>query len=288
MNIKSESKLKPILTVIAATMLFSIGAPISKITSGSPTTLIFFRCLTGLISFAVVKLIKKDGPLFIIKPSLILGGVVYAASSICFYTSLNYTTSANATVLSNTSPFFIAILGYIFLNEKPHKRDWIILLLIICGIVLCFYNGLSAKGSVGDLFALGAGLIFAMLAVIIKRSRPGEELQPLIWGNLFAIIITSPFLFTAGSITIHDLIFFVILGVFQMALPFFLYTKGQKDLGTMEASLFKLLEPILATIWTALLIKEMPGIYSILGGALVISALFIKTFLEYKNTRVNL
>ena len=69
-----------------------------------------------------------------------------------------------------------------------------------------------------------------------------------------------------------------------MALPFFLYAKGQQNLGAMEASLFKLLEPVAATIWVALLVGEIPGIYSIAGGLLVIASLFIKTFLEYRDS----
>ena len=283
-NQTSGNKLKPILLVVFATLLFSIGSPVSKITSSSPMVLTFFRCLSGLICFAVARRVKGGGKLFKLQPLLIIGGALYAVTSLSFYTALKFTTAANATVLGNTSPFFLAILGFVFLHEKPLKRDWFILFFIMAGIVLCFYSGISLKGSKGDLLALFAGFMFSILAVIIKKSGSEDAMQPLIWGNLIAVIITSPALFKPEAIIIKDLPFFVILGIFQMALPFFLYAKGQQNLGAMEASLFKLLEPVAATIWVALLVSEIPSFYSIIGGLLVILALFLKTFLEHKDT----
>lgn len=280
-NKNSESKLKPILLVLTATMLFSIGAPISKVTSSSPMVLTFFRSLSGLVVFAIVK-IFTGGKLFKFRPHLIIGGVVYAATSLSFYTALKFTTAANTTVLSNTSPFFLAILGFLFLQEKPLKRDWVILLIIISGIILCFYSGISLEGSKGDLLALMAGFFFSILAVIIKRSGVEDSMQPLIWGNLMVIIVSTSALFRPEAIIVKDIPFFIILGIFQMALPFFLYAKAQLSLGAMETSLFKLLEPVAATIWVALLVGERPSFYSTIGGSLVLLSLFIKTFLEYR------
>lgn len=279
-----NNKLKPISMVIAATLLFSIGSPISKITNSSPMVLTFFRCLSGLICFAAARKFSGGGKLFKVKPRLIIGGALYAVTSLSFYTALKFTTAANATVLGNTSPFFLAILGFIFLHEKPLKRDWLILILIMAGIVLCFYSGISLQGSRGDLLALFAGFLFSMLAVIIKKSGAEDAMQPLIWGNLIAVLITAPGLFTSDAIIISDIPFFIILGIFQMALPFFLYARGQQNLGAMEASLFKLLEPVAATIWVALLVGEIPSPLSIIGGLLVIAALFAKTFFEYRNS----
>lgn len=276
-----ENKFKPILLVISATLLWSIGSPISKITYSSPMVLIFFRCLSGLAVLAAAKTFT-GGKLFKLKPQLIIGGALYAVTSLSFYTALKFTTAANATVLGNTSPFFLAILGFIFLNEKPAKRDWFILALVITGIVFCFYGGISLKGTKGDLLALLVAVLFSFLAIIIKKSGDEDAMQPLIWGNLIAVLITAPSLLKPDAIIIRDIPFFVILGVFQMALPFFLYARGQMKLGAMEASLFKLLEPIAATIWVVLIVGEIPTLYSIIGGALVIAALFFKTFLEYR------
>ena len=93
-----------------------------------------------------------------------------------------------------------------------------------------------------------------------------------------------PFILMTDTVITKDIPFYIILGIFQMALPFFLYAKGQQNMGTMEASLFKLLEPVAATVWTALLVGEIPTSYSITGGSLVIAALFCKTFLEYRSS----
>lgn len=285
MSQKEENKLKPIFLVLTATLLFSIGAPISKITHSSPMVLTFFRCGSGLTVFIIYGLYTGSCRPFKIKPRLIIGGVLYAATSLSFYTALKFTTAANATILGNTSPFFIAILGFIFLQEKPLKQDWIILSIIMAGIVLCFFSGISFNGSKGDLLALAAGFFFSILAVIIKDAGPEDAIQPLIWGNLIAIIVTVPSLFIPDSVIPGNIPFFIVLGIFQMATPFILYAKGQAKMGTMEASLFKLLEPVAATVWVAILVSEIPSVLSIIGGSLVIAALFFKTFFAYIKTR---
>ncbi len=43
----------------------------------------------------------------------------------------------------------------------------------------------------------------------------------------------------------------------------------------MEAAIFKDIEPVLATLWVALTVGEIPDLRSLLGGLLVISALVL-------------
>ncbi len=279
-----NSKLTSIVLVISATLLWSIGAPISKYVSSSVMTLIFFRSLSGVIALAVASFIFRGNSIKRPKRLSIISGAFYAATSLCFYAALSYTTAANATVLANTSPLFIAFLGIIFLNEKPTQKDWFILLIIMIGIVLCFKGGVSIEGSKGDIFALLAALSFSVLAILIKKSSVSDTMQALFWGNLIAVLVTLPYQLKVTVFFPEDIGLFIVLGVFQMALPFFLYIKGQEKLGAMEASLFKLLEPILAPLWVALIIGEFPSVFSIVGGILVIASLFYKILGEYSKS----
>lgn len=281
----SSKKLNSIVLVIAATMLWSIGAPIGKYVQSPALTLIFFRCLSGFFALWVLSLISRKHQFIKFDLLSIGGGVFYAMTSACFYLSLKYTTAANTTVIANTSPFFIALFGFIFLKEKPHRSDWLILLIIFLGIIFCFIGGISLNGTIGDFLAILAAVTFSFLAVIIKKLGPEKALQPIVWGNIIAVVFTAPHLIITKSVVVSDIPLFVILGIFQMVLPFFLYARGQVHLGTMEASLYKLLEPIAAPVWVALLIGEVPSVYTFAGGALVITALFVKTLREYFKAR---
>ena len=66
------------------------------------------------------------------------------------------------------------------------------------------------QGSKGDILALFAGFLFSMLAVIIKKSGSIDAMQPLIWGNLIAVLITSPALFKMDAIILADLAIFLL------------------------------------------------------------------------------
>ncbi len=250
-------------------------------------TLIFFRGLSGAIALAVASFFFKVNSIRRPKRLSIISGAFYAATSLCFYASLGYTTAANATVLANTSPLFIAFLGIIFLKEKPTQKDLFILFIIMIGIVLCFKGGMSIKGSKGDVFALLAALSFSILAILMKKGSLSDTMQAIFWGNLIAVLFTLPYQLKGTAFFPEDIGLFIVLGVLQMALPFFLYIKGQEKLGAMEASLFKLLEPVLASLWVALLIGEIPSLFSIIGGILVIASLFYKALSEYHESHNN-
>ncbi len=49
------------------------------------------------------------------------------------------------------------------------------------------------------------------------------------------------------------------LGVFQIALAYFLMTRAMRCVPAFEASLLLLLEPVLNPIWTWLVYRERPG-----------------------------
>ena len=49
-------------------------------------------------------------------------------------------------------------------------------------------------------------------------------------------------------------------GVVQMALPYMLFARGLREIGTAEAGLIGLIEPILNPIWVVLAVGEWPAV----------------------------
>ena len=60
-------------------------------------------------------------------------------------------------------------------------------------------------------------------------------------------------------------------GVIQMALPYVLFARGLREVGTAEAGLIALVEPILNPIWVVLVVGERPAIPTLVGGLLLLS-----------------
>ena len=62
----------------------------------------------------------------------------------------------------------------------------------------------------------------------------------------------------------------VILGVFQLGIPYVLYAIASKDCSPLACSLIGMLEPLLNPVWVALFIGEVPGLYALCGAVIII------------------
>jgi drug/metabolite transporter (DMT)-like permease len=67
-------------------------------------------------------------------------------------------------------------------------------------------------------------------------------------------------------------------GAFQMALPYWLFTRGLRTVSPHEAAIITLIEPLLNPIWAFLLTpeKDTPNVWMFCGGGLILLALVWK------------
>ena len=77
----------------------------------------------------------------------------------------------------------------------------------------------------------------------------------------------------------------LILGVFQIGLPFILVARAIKELTAVKAVLIQALEPILSPLWVVLFIGETPTPLALLGGAVVVGAVTLRSILSARMQR---
>jgi drug/metabolite transporter (DMT)-like permease len=70
----------------------------------------------------------------------------------------------------------------------------------------------------------------------------------------------------------EDWFIVVYLGVFQIALAYWLITTGVRHVPALQASLLLLVEPVFSPIWVWLLLREQPGALALAGGVVVVVA----------------
>src|SRR5205823_4095197 len=63
------------------------------------------------------------------------------------------------------------------------------------------------------------------------------------------------------------------LGAFQIALAYFLFTRGLQYVTATQASLTGMLEPICNPMWVFLFLRERPSPFAIAGAAVVLTAI---------------
>ena len=108
---------------------------------------------------------------------------------------------------------------------------------------------------------------------------------------MIAQIITAAFglifVFTTddGIPDSKSLLFLVLLGVFQMGIPNITYGIGIQKVRALSASLITMLEPLMNPIWVLIFVHEIPSIFSIIGGIIILGCILLREILSRQKNR---
>ena len=275
-----SSKSKAIILLICTAILWSKGGFLIKLIDWHPVAIAGGRSIiAALIMWAYVK-----KPKFTWSNIQIMGAVAYALTVILFVIANKLTTAANSILLQYTGPIYVALFSYWFLKEKITAIDWITILTVILGMTLFFIEKLSPDGILGNFIAILAGIAFAGLALCLRKQKDGSPLESLILGNILTGIIGLPFIIDSGIPSQQSMIALFVLGIFQLGIPYILYSKAVKHVSALDAVLIPVLEPILNPLWVFLLLGESIGMWPMIGGAIIIVAITTRSILYKTKT----
>jgi drug/metabolite transporter (DMT)-like permease len=214
-------------------------------------------------------------PQFVWSGAQVGGGIAYAASVLFFVTATKLTTAANAILLVYTAPLYVALLSPWFLQEKTTKLDWVSIFLVLGGMGLFFLDRLTMAGWWGNICAMASGFATAWVVLCLRQQKDAAPLETVLLGNIIAACAGLPFMFR----TLPDVASWVALllsGTVQLGLASILYVQAIKHVRAVEAILIPVIEPILNPLWVMLLVGEVPGLWAIVGGAIVILSLTVR------------
>lgn len=206
---------------------------------------------------------------------MVCGGVAYAVMMLTFVVANKLTTAANAILLQYTSPVYVAILGALFLGEKPHIYDWLTISVVGGGIILFFQDQMTAGGLIGNVLAIISGMSLAVMIVAMRLQKEGMPFGTVLFGNGLTFLCGLPFVFD-GTPGITGWGVILALGCIQTGLSYVLYSVAIKHVTALEAAIITMIEPILNPIWVLLLVGEGPGPWALLGGGIILLALIAR------------
>lgn len=274
------------LCVLGAALLFSTGGAAIKGTSLDAFQVASFR--SGVAALALVLLLPGARRGF--DRGLLPAAIAYAATLVCFVVATKLTTSAAAIFLQSTAPIWVLLLSPLVLGEPIRRRDLPFVALAGVGLLLVFLGSrdpaaTAPRPGLGNALALVSGLAYAVLMLTMRRlARAAGEIDrsmpATVLGNALAFAVCLPFALPVAGATASDALSIGYLGVVQIGIAYWLFTRGLRSLRAIEVSLLALLEPVLNPLWTWLLQDERPSPLALLGGAVMLAALAARALLD--------
>ena len=263
--------------VLLAMLLWSMsGILIRSIESATAWQLVFYRSLVMAVSLLAIVALAHRGRLvraFRAAGLLgMLGGLCFAASSICYLFSVTNTTVANTSFLYATTPLFAAILGWLAMRERVRATTWLAMAVAVGGIGLMVAEGIEAGRWLGNVFGLLSAVIFAGQMVIMRIGRRVDMMPSMCLGGGLAAL-AGLVLAQDVAVTPHDLALCLVMGSVQLAAPLALFTLGSRRVPVVQLSLLSLLDAVFNPLWAWLGVGEVPGHLTLLGGAIVLVAI---------------
>ena len=268
--------------LIIAALMWSLGGLFIKLVNLNPMAITGIRSLGA----AVVLLIYIKKPKLYWNRYFFTGVLAYSMMVILYVISIRLTTAANAIFLEFTAPLYVVVFGYFFLNERINRFDIFAMVIIFLGMGLFFMDELSFYGFWGNILALLAGVCLALVTVLIRKEKE-SAFEIVFFGNALTTIICLPFIIQGFSSTTQVDWFIIFgLGIFQLGIPYLLYTTALKYVSALDAILVGMLEPVFNPIWVYIFVGEAIGEWALIGAALVIigtlGRVIIKQKLEVK------
>lgn len=263
---------RSVILLVGAVVLWSTSGLFIKLSSLNPLALAGGRsAITALVLLAWI-----GKPRFTWSSSQIGGALSMVLTFGLFVTATQLTSAANAILLQFTAPLYVALFGGWFLGERPKSYDWWTMAAIVAGMVLFFGDALGNGGMLGNILAMCSGVTLAWMTLFLRKQRE-ESATTILLGNMLTAAIGLPFLLLSPPQPV-DWAILLFLGVFQLGIPFIMYSLSLRHLEALEAILIQTLEPILNPIWVFLVLGERPSPLALLGGALVILAVALRAF----------
>jgi len=112
----------------------------------------------------------------------------------------------------------------------------------------------------------------------------GATIGAVCCGNLVAALVALPMAVPVVSSTPTDWAMVVYLGLFQIAIAYAFLVRGVARVPALEASLILLVEPVLSPIWAWLVHAEVPTVWAMVGGAIILGATAAMTFASQRKS----
>lgn len=294
MNDNNAAKTAKIKLITAMVTFGTIGIFVKYIPLPSSIIALGRGFVATLFLLLVMKLTKNPISKEAVKRNkwlLLISGGLIGFNWILLFEAYNYTTVAVATLCYYLSPIFVIIASPFVLGEKLTAKKGLCVAAALLGMVLV--SGVIQSGSAADFsltgvaFGVGAGALYATIVLMNKKLKDISSYDTTVMQLAAATIVLLPYCLltvpvsslSAGPAAIGLLLF---VGIVHTGIAYVLYFGSMKDLKAQTVAIFSYIDPILAVLLSAFLLKESMDMLSVIGAVLILGSTFISEMIDKK------
>lgn len=210
----------------------------------------------------------------------LLAAVLMASGTAAFIPAFKLTSVANVSFIWATSPFFGAILAWVFIKEAPSARVLVCSGFALFGVAITVRGSFSNDNITGNLLALWMTLMMAT-TIVVYKARPGT---PTMLPAALSALLLLPFALAASDpsqVSRMDVSTLIIFGL-VFATASVLLAEGARLIPSAQTALVSALETPLAPVWAVLILAEWPSFTTLAGGVVIM----IAVALSHKSPRI--
>ena len=224
---------------------------------------------------------------------LLLSGCFIGINWIFLFESYRYTTVATATLCYYMAPIFVMLVSPFLFKEKMTIKKGLCIVSALIGMV--FVSGILTEVPVNDMsqdsqlkgivFGLLAAAFYASVILLNKKISGVGAYEKTIFQLGSAAITILPYVlltesFEAMNLTPNILVLIIFVGIVHTGIAYTLYFHSMGDLKAQTIALYSYIDPILAIILSAIILKEHMHPLAIIGAVLILGAAMISEMPE--------
>ncbi|MCY3769357.1 MAG: DMT family transporter [Gammaproteobacteria bacterium] len=281
-----SNQAKGLLITGLGVLVISPDGLLVRLISADVLTISFWRGLfysTGMLVLLVLYYRKRVVEAFfnIGIPGLWMA-TLYFLGNLSFIYSLTHTTVANTLFIISTTPFFAALIAWLFLKQKVDRRTWIAISAASAGIaIICSGKNVMPDAHLGNLAGLVAAFTLAVSFTLVAHYRDRDLLPSFVLGGFLMALVLEPFVLPSQT-TDRDLLYLFLMGFIMLPVAATMMFLGPKYISAPEVGLLMLLESVFGPLWVWIMLKEQPGNLTLVGGTIVIATLAVHSVLAMK------
>lgn len=216
-------------------------------------------------------------------PVMILGTLGLLLASLAYVYAVKNTTAANAAFLASVTPLFAVVLSRVFLGERLTRVTIGAMLLALFGLMITVVGDLQGGNMIGNISALFSSLGFAVYTVCV-RSEPNHDWSPILPGYASLMIVLCGTVTLLGGNAVvppaKDTGLALVHGALIIVVGTIMFNIGSRTVPAVAMTILAQSEMAFAPFWIFLFLGESPSGWSLLGGAVILTAVIGKAALD--------